>query len=250
MRAAEAVAAVGTKQGGGEAAAVQVNQRQPALRQIVAQQGKGLRRQAVFGLELTHVENFHLWRPRLAAGAFGQRQQAVAALLRVAPALQTGGGAAQYRRAAALPRTPYRQIAGVVAQFVVLLERSVVFFIDHNQPQIGQRREHRQPRADQQFRFAGHCPQIVAAALAGGGLAVQHGGGDAGKTPRHALHQLRREIDFRQQKQHLPPRCQRLRGGFKIDFGFAAAGDAVEQKSLISAQGSLNGLGGFVLAGV
>ena len=115
-----------------------------------------------------------------------------------------------------------------------------MLFIHHNQPHIGQRRKHGQPRADNQFCLAEHGAQIILCARTGGGLAVQHGGGHIGKTRLHALEQLRREVDFGQQKKHLPPLGQHLGHGIEIHFGFAAAGDAVEQKRLKAPARSLN----------
>ena len=183
-------------------------------------------------------------------GAFGQLQQAVRAALRLVPALQAGRGAAQDDGTAALLRPPHRQIAGVVAQFVVLFERAVVFLIDHNQPDIRQRREHRQPRANHQLRLPQHRAQIILRAPACRHLAVQHGGRYVGKPVFHPLQKLRREVDFWQQKQHLPPLRQHFRHRIEIHFGLAAAGDAVQQKRLKTAEGRLNFIGSLLLVGV
>ena len=67
-------------------------------------------------------------------------------------------------------------------------------------------------------------------ALAGGGLAVQNGGRHVSKTLLQTGDELRREADFGQQEQHLFARRERGGHGFEIGFGFAAAGDAVQQE--------------------
>ena len=183
-------------------------------------------------------------------GALGQLQQAVGAALRLVPTLQAGRGATQYDGAAALLRPPHRQIAGMVAQFVILLKRAVVFLIDHNQTDIRQRREHRQPRADHQLRLPQHRAQIILRTPACRHLAVQHGGRYVGKTVFHTLQKLRREVDFGQQKQHLPSLRQHFRHHIKINFSLATAGDAVQQKRLKFTKGRLNFIGSLLLVGI
>ena len=125
-----------------------------------------------------------------------------------------------------------------------------MFFVHHNQRQIGQRSKYSKPRANDELGLPEHGAQVVLAALAGGGLAVQHGGGQAGEAVSHALQQLRREVDFGQQQQHLPALRERACHRVKIDFGFAAACDAVEQKGLELPEGSLNLAGCGVLLGI
>ena len=159
-----------------------------------------------------------------------QGKKAVCPRLCLVPAFQTGGGAAQNDRTVRLLRPPHRQIARLIAQVAILFERRIVFFVHNHQRQIGQRGKHRQPRTDHQPRLPQHRGQIIAAAAGGCGLAVQHGHGEIGKTCGNTLQKLRSQIDFGQQKQHLPARRQRVCRRFKIHFGFSAAGDAVQQK--------------------
>ena len=144
-------------------------------------------------------------------------------------------------------RPPHRQIARLIAQIAVLFKRAVVFFVYHHQPQLPQRREHRQPRAHHQGGLPALRTQIILGARPGGGLAVQYRGAGVGETLLYACQQLRGKIDFRQQKQHLPPRRQHLGHDVEIHFGFAAAGDAVQQKRRKAATGCLNGLAGGLL---
>ena len=244
------MAAVAAKQRGRETAPVEVHQRHAARFKVLFQKLQGLRREAVVELQTAYVENFHLRQLCGSMGALGQLQQAVRAALRLVPALQAGCGAAQHDGAAALLRPPHRQIAGVVAQFVVLFERAVVFLIDYNQPDIIHRREHGQPRADHQLRLPQHSAQIILRAPACRHLAVQHRGRHVGKTVFHPLQKLRREVDFGQQKQHLPSLSQHFRHCIEIHFGLAAAGNAVQQKRLKFTKGRLNFIGSLLLFGI
>ena len=239
-RAAESAAAVAAKKRGRKAAPVEIHQRHATLLEIVLQQFQRRRGKAVVERQAAHIQHIHLRQRGGGARARAQFEQGISAALRFVPALEAGRGAAQHNRASGLLRAPHSQIAGLVAQFVFLLERAVVLFIHHNQPHIGQRRKHGQPRADNQFCLAKHGAQIILRARTGGGLAVQHGGGHIGKTRLHTLEQLRREVDFGQQKQHLPALGQHLGHSIEIHFGFAAAGDAIEQKRLKAPECGLN----------
>ena len=138
----------------------------------------------------------------------------------------------------------------MVAQFVVLFERAVVFLIDHNQPDIIHRCEHRQPRANHQLRLPQHRAKIILCAPACRHLAVQHSSRHVGKTVFHPLQKLRREVDFGQQKQHLPPLRQHFRHRIEIHLGLAAAGNAVQQKRLEFTKGRLNFIGSLLLVGI
>ena len=192
VRAAERVAAVATKQGGGESAAVQIHQRHAAALQVVFQQRQGLWREAVFQRQAAGVEQGDFGQFGGGIGAVRQRKQGVCAGFGFVPAFQARRGTAQHDGAAALFGAPHGQIAGVVTQIAVLFERVVVLFVHNQQPQIGHGREHRQSRADNQFGVSEQGAQVVLAALCGGGLAVQDGGGDVGKALGDAVQQLRR----------------------------------------------------------
>ena len=125
-----------------------------------------------------------------------------------------------------------------------------MFLIDHNQPDIIHRREHRQPRANHQLRLSQHRAQIILRAPACRHLAVQHGGRHVGKTVFHPFQKLWREVDFGQQKQYLPPLRQHFRHRIEIHFGLAAAGNAVQQKRLKFTEGRLNFIGSLLLVGI
>ena len=79
---------------------------------------------------------------------------------------------------------------------------------------------------------------------------MQHGSRHVGKTVFHPFQKLRREVDFGQQKQHLPPLRQHFRHRIEIHLGLAAAGNAVQQKRLEFAKGRLNFIGSLLLVGV
>ena len=230
VRAAEGVAAVAAEEGGGEAAPVEVHHAHAAGGVILLQQLESSRAEALVQGLAADVDQADFGQAGGRAGALRQAEQAVAAALCLVPAFQRGCGAAEHNRAAGLACAPHGQIAGVVAQLAVLFERGIVFFVHHNQPQIRQRREHRQPCAHHQPHLAAHGFQVALGALAGGGLAVQNGGRHVSKTLLQTGDELRREADFGQQEQHLFARRERGGHGFEIGFGFAAAGDAVQQE--------------------
>ena len=146
--------------------------------------------------------------------------------------------------------TPQRHIAGMVAQFVLLLERAIVLFIHHNQAQMGHGREHAQTRADDEFGLAFHRAHKIMAARAHRRLAVQHRRLIAKKAAVDAGKQLRREVDFRQQHQDLLPTRQHLGHGSKIHLGFATAGDAMQKKGLEFTQFRYDGRLSVLLLGI
>lgn len=156
------------------AAAVQEDERLLLALQSLADGVQQLRRQALFHLQAARV---HQLDRRQAAGARAarQRQPQVAAALGVLPGFQRGRGRTQHHRHIQVVRPPHRQIARRIAQAVLLLVGRVVFFIDDDQAQLGQRREYRHARAQQHARLAalGARPRIQP--LAVGQAAVHHG---------------------------------------------------------------------------
>ena len=110
-----------------------------------------------------------------------------------------------------------------------------MLFVDHDQLQVRQRGQHRQPRAEHDRRAPQVRRQPVQRALAFGQAAVQGRHQHAGKARAHAGFQLRRQVDLGHQDQDLRrlaarrrPR-QHARGGMQVDLGLAAAGDAIQQ---------------------
>ena len=90
--------------------------------------------------------------------------------------LERRGRRAQHDRDVALPGAHDRQIARRVAEPFGLLERSVVLLVDDDEPELGQRREHGEPRAEHDAGAAGCARPASAQALALVQAAVQAGG--------------------------------------------------------------------------
>ena len=59
---------------------------------------------------------------------------------------------------------------------------------------------------------------------------MQHSGGDAGQRSEHTVDELRREIDLGHEQQNLFARIEHRRDEIKIDLGFSAAGDTMQQR--------------------
>ena len=106
-----------------------------------------------------------------------------------------------------------------------------MFFVDHDEPEILQRREHRAARADDDARATGMnlVPFVVAFAL--GQMAVQNG--DCllrlGKPAFETFDGLRRQRNFGHENNCGASAVQRCADGLQINFGLAGARDAVEQ---------------------
>jgi hypothetical protein len=96
-------------------------------------------------------------------------------------------------------------------------------------PEARQRRENRQAGTENEVGLAGKGATPVALARRFGQFAVQRDHVRSGKTATHAVFQLRRQVDFRHQQQHLPPKQQGLLDQAQVNLGLAAAGDAEQQ---------------------
>ncbi len=127
------------------------------------------------------------------------------------------------------PRAHQRHVARVVAHALLLLERSVVLFVDDHHADPGQRREHRRPRADHDAGLAARDGPLSHAPLDVAERAVQHHY-TPGEAPAEARGQLRRERDLRHQHQRLPSERQRLRDRLQVDLGLARPGHAVQHE--------------------
>jgi hypothetical protein len=181
-------------------------------------------------------------------GPLAQLQLAVAAGLRVMPALQRWRGRTQHNRYAQLPGAPHGQVARRIAQAFLLLVRGIVFLVDNDQLQVRQRGQDCQTRAEHDARLALMRRQPVQHALAFGQAAVQGRQHDAGEARADIAFQLRRQVNFRHQDQDLAIRLarQHLRTGLQIDLGLAAAGHAVQQ-GRFEALRAADGVGRFLL---
>ena len=124
---------------------------------------------------------------------------------------------------------PDRDIARRIAQAFLLLEGRVVFFIDHDQLQARHGHEHRQPGTEHNRRLSALRREKTARARRIAHAAVGADNVRAGKARRDAALELRRQRDFRNQHQRLAATRQHGGDGAQIDFGLAAAGNAVQQ---------------------
>ena len=109
-----------------------------------------------------------------------------------------------------------------------------MLLVDQDEAQLGQRREHGQSRAKHDACFAGLRLEPVLCALAIGEAAVQADQVHVGETAAEIIFQLRGEVDLGHQQQHLPAALQHFMHQVYVDFGLAAAGDAVQQKTSIA----------------
>ena len=126
------------------------------------------------------------------------------------------------------PGAHYRHVAGVIDHPLLLLERGLVLLVDDHQAEIGEGQEQGGPRADHhRGRALGRRPPgDPARARRQVGMPDRRGDAEA---LGEALQPLRRERDFRQQHQRLPPLCDAGDDGLEIHLGLAGAGHSVEQ---------------------
>ena len=125
---------------------------------------------------------------------------------------------------------PQGHVAGVIAGGgVVLLETGFVFFVDHNQPQLGQGQQHGAARPhDELALFRRHDLHPRVGPLSAGEPAVVHLHHVA-KKPTQAGDQLGRQGDFRHQEQHLVSCRQRLGNEVGVDLCLSGPCDALQQ---------------------
>jgi hypothetical protein len=183
-------------------------------------------------------------------GAGGQTQPAVTPVDGVAQRLQRRRGAAQHDGHVLVAGAPDRDVARRIAHAFGLAERRVVFFVEHDAAQPGQRREHRQPRAEQDVRRARLCCRPRHRACAVAHFAVHHVQAGMRKARRDARLQLRRQRDLGHQQQALPAGRDHGVDQPQIHLGLAAAGHAVQQADRVARrrEQGFGQCGGLVLA--
>ena len=140
-----------------------------------------------------------------------ERDQRVAAALRVVVALQRRRRRAEHDQRARLARAHDRDVAAVVARALLLLVRAVVLLVDDDQAERAQRREHRRPRADDDVDVAAADALPLVVALAVGEAAVLDGDALAERAAERGGNGGRQR-DLRHQQQHaasLTPRPRR-----------------------------------------
>jgi hypothetical protein len=141
------------------------------------------------------------------AGAMAQAQVRVAAGLRVVQRFQRRRGAAQHHRHAQCAGAHQGEIAGVVADAVLLLVAAVVLLVDDDMPGLRQRHEHRRARAHDHPRLParGGQPDPRAFVVVQARMQRVHRHAEALAEARQ---RLRGQADLRHQHQRLPPRAR------------------------------------------
>ena len=147
-----------------------------------------------------HVEHLH-GRERPRVDAAGERQPR-----HRPPGLRPRRGRAGDQRRSRAAGALRGHVAGVVARVALVLERGVVLLVDHDQPEVGDRREHRRPRADGDPRAPGAQPAPLVVALALAQRRVQQRDGVA-EARLEARDGLRRERDLRHEHDHARARA-------------------------------------------
>ena len=182
--------------------------------------------QAVLQPVPANVENLNA-RQRGAGGAARQNLATVAPAAHILQGLQGRRGAAQNQRDVQILGPLDGDVPSRIAQPILLLERSVVLLIHHDQPQLLEGREHRRAGADQNARRTVPATQPGGQPLLVAQTGMQHIDGPV--TALEAGDGLRRQDDFRHQHQRLLAVGEHLADHLQIDLGFAAAGDALQQ---------------------
>ena len=175
---------------------------------------------------------------------------AITSALRMDERLERRRRGAEHHRHAPLPRAPDRDVAAMVANAVLLLERRIVLLVDDDEPEPRQGREDREPRAEDEIGRAARRLAPVAQALARREPAVQRHGSLVRQRSGEALPELRSEVDLRHEDQHLPAGGHALGGGGEVHLGLAAAGDALEQEGRERSCGGDDGRCGVLLIGI
>ena len=169
------------------------------------------------------------------AEALGQRQPPIAAAPRVDLGLDRGRRRGEHDRDLRRPRPHHRHVARVVVDAVLLLVGRVVLLIDHDQAEVGVGQEQRRARPGDKLRLAFGDGGPGAGAPARRNLRMPFGRPHA-EAQREAVEELPGERDLGHQDQGLPAGADRLGDRLEIDFRFARAGDAVDQRHRVSAR--------------
>src|SRR5215211_737540 len=167
----------------------------PGWREVGSQQRRPNRNARRRRLRQPAIDHLHLRQLRL-PDTVGQREQRVFAALRVDPTFQTRRRTPEYDDGSFRARTNDRHLARVVARRLTLLVARLVFLIDDDGAEVGERSEDRGARANRD-PFAALLerePFVVSLAVAQ--RAVQHGDLFA-KHGAEAVDRLRSERNLR-----------------------------------------------------
>jgi len=218
-------------------APVQEQDRLFALTQPLVDPVDQFARQHVLALRVQHLPA-HVHDPegrhRPIVDALRHRIEHVAPRLRVPPRLQRRRRRAQHARRAQDRRAHHRHIAPVVHRRLALLEGRLVFLVDHDQPKVRQRREHRRTRAHHHPRLPqGHRhPRVETLARGQVAMPDDHLGAQVGQPRTQPPDRLGGQGDLGHQEDRRATLGDDLADERDVDLGLARARDSVEQVGL------------------
>ncbi len=110
-----------------------------------------------------------------------------------------------------------------------------MFFVEHDQAKMGRGGEDGAASADDDFDFALGDASPVFVAFDVAQMAVQYG--DAIEAGAETTDGLRREADFGHEQDGLPSEADDVFDRLDVNFGLAAAGDAVDENRFVLSGG-------------
>ena len=156
-------------------------------------------------------------------------------------AFDAGRCAAEHDRTALQLRPQDRHVTRLITGRFLLFIRRLVFLVDHDQPELGQRCEDGAAGADNDARMpvVDLVPFVVA--FAGGEMTMEHRDPILYRreTALEALDRLRRQRNFRHQHQSRLAAVQGEGDRLEIDLGFAAAGHPMQEDRLLFGGGGI-----------
>ncbi len=229
LAAGEAVPAGAAQRQGRVAAAVEEQQRLPAVRDRVGDGGGERRRDPAAARRGIPA---HVDRRQRRHGAAGvarcEPQVAVAPRLGVDAGFERRGRRGQHHGGLLEAAAHHRHVAGVIAHAVVLLVGGLVFLVDDDEPEVGEGQEQRRARArhdlDVARRDAGPGPRPPPHRHAGMPFRRAHA-----EALGEAVEELRRQGDLGQEDERLAAGAQRGGDGLEVGLRLARARDAFEQ---------------------
>ena len=148
-------------------------------------------------------------------------------LLRPKTSFHVRRGTAQNQPGAGQPTAFLRQNPGMKARCIILFIAGLMFFINHQQTQIGCRRKNSRTRTDYQIITPLSNAQPGRTPLRPGQPGMKHRHAVA-KTLLKNAHRLRRQGNFRHQNNTLLTSTTRFLGQPQINFRLAAAGHPMQ----------------------
>jgi hypothetical protein len=254
VRAIDGAGALAAEDGGREPAAVEEHERlfaalQPCLDRV-AQRAAQNHIRTLGGEFLAHVHDLHVGE-RTVQDATREHDALVLSRHRMVIRLDRRRRGSEHDQRLGALGADDRHVASVVAWDLFLLVGTVVLFVDDDESNPLQGREHRGSRADHDVHVAAADAVPLIVALAVGEAAVLDSDAVA-EGVAEERGDRRRQRDFRHEHQHAAAGVASRRREAEVDFGFAAAGDAVQKGDVERArvgEGAEAVEGGLLLAG-